>query len=54
MVDMAVSECPECTFHIQLEEGLEVGHVMKCPDCGALIKLVQEMPPVFKLAGKEE
>ena len=53
MVDMAVSECPECTFHIQLEEGIEVGQVMNCPDCGARIKLVGDSPPVFALAGGE-
>ena len=49
---MAVSECPVCTFHIQLEEGIEAGHVMKCQDCGALIKLVQDAPPVFEPAGE--
>ena len=54
MVDMAVSECPECTFHIQLEEGIEVGQVMNCPDCGALIKLVKDFPPVFALVGEKE
>ena len=47
---MAISECPSCTFHLQLEEGLEVGQVITCPDCGALIKLVQDSPPVFALA----
>jgi len=51
---MAVSECPSCTFHIQLEEGMAAGQVMNCPDCGALLKLVQETPPVFALAGKGE
>jgi len=53
LVDMAVSECPECTFHIQLEEGIEVGQVISCPDCGAKIKLVKNFPPVFALAGGE-
>ena len=53
-VDMAVSECPECTFHIQLEEGIEVGQVIACPDCGAKIKLVKEFPPVFALIGEED
>jgi lysine biosynthesis protein LysW len=51
---MAVSECPECTFHIQLEEGMEVGQVISCPDCGAKIKLVNAFPPVFARAGGEE
>jgi len=54
MVDMAVSECPECTFHIQLEEGIEAGQVINCPDCGTLIKLVKEFPPVFALVGEKE
>ena len=49
---MAVSECPACTFHVQLEEGLEVGQVITCPDCGALIKLVGDFPPVFALVGE--
>ena len=51
---MAVSECPECTFHIQLEEGIEVGQVIACPDCGAMIKLVKDFPPVFELVGGKE
>jgi len=48
---MAISECPECTFHLQLEEGVEVGQVINCPDCGARIKLVKDFPPVFELVG---
>ena len=51
---MAISECPACTFHVQLEEGLEVGQVITCPDCGALIKLVRDFPPMFALAGERQ
>ncbi len=51
---MAISECPACTFHIALEPGLEEGDVMKCPDCGALLKLAKNYPPIFELASKEE
>ena len=50
---MAVSECPSCTFHIALPPDAEEGMVMECPDCGALIKLVKIMPPVFELVGEE-
>lgn len=46
---MAISECPECTFHIILPPGLQEGEVMVCPDCGAEIKLVQAFPPIFEL-----
>jgi lysine biosynthesis protein LysW len=49
---MAISECPSCTFHLQLEEGVEIGQVISCPDCGALIKLIGEFPPVFELVGE--
>ncbi len=50
---MAISECPECTFHIALEPGLEVGDVMECPDCGKRIKLVSDFPPMFERAGDD-
>ena len=46
---MAISECPECTFHITLPPSLQEGGVMQCPDCGAGIRLVQIYPPVFEL-----
>jgi lysine biosynthesis protein LysW len=51
---MAISECPSCTFHIALEAGLEVGDAIKCPDCGARLKLTRIFPPVFEIADKEE
>jgi lysine biosynthesis protein LysW len=49
---MAISECPECTFHIALPPSLEVGQVIKCPDCGARLKLVSLYPPLFERAGE--
>ncbi len=51
---MAISECPSCTFHIAVQSNMEEGDVMKCPDCGAMLKLAKASPPVFELASKEE
>lgn len=53
VVFMAISECPECTFHIQLEDGAELGQIILCPDCGEKLKLVSVNPPIFE-AVKEE
>ena len=50
---MAISECPQCTCHIPLETGADVGDVISCPDCGAALKLVSQSPPLFKAVGEE-
>jgi alpha-aminoadipate carrier protein LysW len=49
MANMAISECPSCTFHVPLSSNMQEGEVMACPDCGAEIKLVQLSPPIFEL-----
>jgi uncharacterized paraquat-inducible protein A len=45
---MAVSECPECTFHIALPSSLMEGETLDCPDCGAHLRLLQVYPPIFE------
>ncbi|MCX6772898.1 MAG: lysine biosynthesis protein LysW [Candidatus Micrarchaeota archaeon] len=45
---MAISECPSCTFHIPIESNMQEGDVIECPDCGAKLKLVSLMPPLFE------
>ena len=50
---MAISECPECTFHIALPSNAGEGMVMECPDCGALLKLINLSPPIFEKAGEQ-
>jgi len=45
---MAISECPVCTFHIPLPDGMSEGEEMICPDCGAGLKLVKRNPPIFE------
>jgi len=50
---MAVSECPECTFHIPLPHGISAGDAMECPDCGAKLRLKSAYPPIFEKAGED-
>jgi lysine biosynthesis protein LysW len=50
---MAVSECPECTFHIPMPPDLQVGDVLECPDCGTRLKVKSVYPPIFEVAGEE-
>ena len=49
---MAISECPECTFHIAIGSNMQEGDAVECPDCGALLKLVSLSPPLFERAGE--
>lgn len=51
---MAISECPQCTFHIAVQSNMAEGDVIACPDCGVMLKLIGSLPPVFELAEKEE
>ncbi|VVB99697.1 Uncharacterised protein [uncultured archaeon] len=53
VIFMAISECPECTLHVQIESNMQVGDVMQCPDCGTMIKLVSLDPPMFEKVGEE-
>lgn len=50
---MAISECPECTFHIPLPSNLGEGDVIACPDCGAMLKLASISPPIFEPVKEE-
>lgn len=50
---MAVSECPACTCHIPMREGAAEGDTLKCPDCGALLRVKSAYPPVFELAKED-
>jgi len=50
---MAISECPSCTYHIQVESNLQEGDAVSCPDCGAKLRMVKNFPPVFELIEKE-
>ncbi|GEM_PF-1066060 len=49
LIGLAISECPECTFHIKLPPDMQEGDVMQCPDCSAMIRLVKIYPPLFEL-----
>jgi len=48
---MAISECPACTYHIQVESNLREGDVITCPDCGARLRMAKNYPPIFEIVG---
>ena len=46
-------ECPECAAVIALESAIQ-GEILRCPDCGADLEVVNLDPPVLTLAPSEE
>lgn len=41
---MALSECPECAFHLTVNPSWQEGSRFDCPDCGALLTVASLSP----------
>jgi alpha-aminoadipate carrier protein LysW len=47
-------KCPECGAMIAVEEDVEVGEILACPDCGAELEVTSVEPLVLELAPEVE
>lgn len=46
--------CPECEAQITLENGVEVGEIIVCPDCGVDLEVTALNPVAVELAPMEQ
>ncbi len=46
--------CPECDAQIVVDDGVERGEVVTCPECNAELEVVGLAPPRFVFAPPEE
>ncbi|MGC8839066.1 MAG: lysine biosynthesis protein LysW [Anaerolineae bacterium] len=49
-----MAECPECAATIDLDDQVEVGEIVVCPDCGVELEVVSLNPVQFALAPEVE
>ncbi len=49
-----MAECPECAATIELDDQMEVGEIVVCPDCGVELEIVSLNPVQFALAPEVE
>ena len=49
-----MANCPECEAALELEDGVEKGEIVTCPDCGADLEVVGTDPVELDLAPEEE
>jgi alpha-aminoadipate carrier protein LysW len=52
-IDMASARCPECDAEISLD-GVVLGEIVVCSDCGVDLEVTSLNPPVVELAPMEE
>jgi len=46
--------CPECRTAIDVEDDVEEGQTMDCPECGAELQVVNTNPVELELISSEE
>lgn len=49
-----MAECPECAGTIELDDDVEVGEILVCPDCGVELEVLALDPVQFALAPEVE
>jgi len=47
---MNTVECPECAAVLELEDGIEEGEIIVCPDCGVELEVVSVDPLEIEVA----
>lgn len=50
---MERASCPECAFVLELEDGVELGEIIVCENCGADL-IISAMSPIALEAFEEE
>jgi len=51
---MNAVSCPECVADISLGNGMEIGEIIVCPDCGVDLEVTGLEPAAVDLAPMEE
>jgi alpha-aminoadipate carrier protein LysW len=46
--------CPDCEVDVQVDDDVDKGDVIECPDCGALLEVVGLDPIELDIAEEEE
>ena len=49
-----MAHCPECEAVIDVEDDIEEGQTLDCPDCGAELEVVNTNPVELDLASNED
>ena len=49
-MEMNTVECPECAAVLELEDGIEEGEIIVCPDCGVELEVVSVDPLEIEVA----
>lgn len=49
-----MAHCPECEAVIDVEDDVEEGALMDCPDCGAELEVVNTNPVEINVISSEE
>ena len=48
-----IGNCPECDAELNLEDNVEAGEIIVCPDCGVDLEVISLDPPAVQLAPME-
>lgn len=46
--------CPECAAEISLQDGIKVGQILICPECGVELEVTKLDPVLVQLAPMEQ
>jgi alpha-aminoadipate carrier protein LysW len=49
-----MAHCPECEAVIEVEDDVEEGATLDCPDCGAELEVVNTNPVELEVISNEE
>jgi len=49
-----MNACPECTAELKIEETVQQGEIIVCPDCGVELEVVGLDPVTLELAPEVE
>ena len=51
---MVTVQCPICDAEVELDDDIEVGDLIDCPDCGTELEIISLDPPEAEEAPQEE
>lgn len=49
-----IAQCPECEGDVPIDEGVILGEILVCPDCGSELEVTSLTPIRLALAPREE